>query len=234
MPNDATASRNKPSALTRLREMILRGELKPGERLREIELAERLAMSRTPIRQALPALAQEGLLVPAGGRGFAVRAFTRAESLQALHLRGMLEGYAAQRVVLAGAGPAIAEALAPIIAEIDDLLMQPAVLGITEERYGELNERLHAIVVEGAEDALLHDLVARCNVVPFTSPRVVAFEENAEAEIFALLRYAQRQHHAIVDAFRMSDGIRAEMLFREHAVTQESGMISPAERKQAR
>ncbi|HKU47536.1 MAG TPA: GntR family transcriptional regulator, partial [Burkholderiales bacterium] len=41
----------------RLREMILRGELPPGERLGEVALAERLGVSRTPIRQALPALA---------------------------------------------------------------------------------------------------------------------------------------------------------------------------------
>jgi GntR family transcriptional regulator of vanillate catabolism len=228
MPNDIAASRNKPSALTRLREMILRGTLKPGERLREVELAERLSMSRTPIRQALPALAQEGLLVPAGGRGYAVRAFTRAESLQALHLRGTLEGYAAQRIVLGGGGPAIAEALAPYVAAIDELLARPNLSDLMEERYGELNERFHAIVVDGAGDALLRDLVARCNVVPFTSPRVVAFEANEDAMILALLRYAQRQHHAILDALRTGDATRAEMLFREHVLTQESGMITSA------
>jgi GntR family transcriptional regulator of vanillate catabolism len=228
MPNDVAPSRNKPSALTRLREMILRGTLKPGERLREVELAERLAMSRTPIRQALPALAQEGLLVPAGARGFTVRAFTRADSLQALHLRGMLEGYAAQRIVLHGRGMAIANALAPHADAIDDLLAQHALSDLMEERYGELNDRFHAIVVEGADDALLRDLVARCNVVPFTSPRVVAFEENEEAKILALLRYAQRQHRAIIDAFKVGDATRVEMLFREHVLTQESGMITPA------
>jgi GntR family transcriptional regulator of vanillate catabolism len=232
MPNDIAASRNKPSALTRLREMILRGTLKPGERLREVELAERLSMSRTPIRQALPALAQEGLLVPAGGRGYAVRAFTRAESLQALHLRGMLEGYSAQRIVLGGGGPAIAEALAPHVAAIDDLLAQPHLSDLMEERYGELNERFHSIVVDGAGDTLLRDLVARCNVVPFTSPRVVAFEDNEEAKLLALLRYAQRQHHAILDALRAGDATRAEMLFREHVLTQESGMSTSAARGQ--
>lgn len=228
MPTDVTAIRNKPSALTRLREMILRGTLKPGERLREVELAERLAMSRTPIRQALPALAQEGLLVPAGGRGFAVRAFTRAESLQALHLRGMLEGYAAQRIVLLGRGPAVAEALMPHLDALEELLAQTSLSDTMEERYGDLNERFHSTVVEAAGEGLLRDLVARCNVVPFTSPRVVAFEANEEAEILALLRYAQRQHHAIVDAFRAGDAMRVEMLFREHALTQESGMITSA------
>jgi GntR family transcriptional regulator of vanillate catabolism len=224
LPDDATTLRAKSSALTRLREMILRGTLKPGERLREVELAERLTMSRTPIRQALPALALEGLLVQAGVRGYAVRSFTRAESLQALHLRAMLEGYAARSIVLAGRGKAIADALAPLIAEVDELLQAGTLSEVLEERYGELNERFHTAVVEGADDPLLRDLIARCNVVPFTSPAVIAFEELEDAEIMDLMRYAQRQHHAIVNALRAGDALRAEMLFREHATTQESSM----------
>jgi GntR family transcriptional regulator of vanillate catabolism len=207
--------------------MILRGTLQPGERVRETDLAERLSMSRTPIRQALPALALEGLLVPAGARGYAVRGFTRADSLQALHLRGVLEGYSAQRVVLSGGGKAMAERLVPLVAEIDELLGQPSLSDTLEERYGELNGRFHSAVVEGAGESLLRDLVARCNVVPFTSPRVVAFAESEEAEILAKLRYAQRQHHAIVDAFHAGDAMRVEMLFREHAMTQESSLLPP-------
>jgi GntR family transcriptional regulator of vanillate catabolism len=227
MLTEATAVRAKPSALTRLREMILRGTLTPGERLREVELAERLAMSRTPIRQALPALALEGLLVPAGGRGYAVRAFTLAESVQALHLRAVMEGYAAQRIVLSGGGEALAEALAPIVAEIDALLTETTLSDAMEEQYGELNDRFHSTVVESAADSLLRDCVARCNVVPFTSPKAVAFEDNEEAEILAVLHYAQRQHHAILDAFRAGDAMRVEMLFREHATTQESNIRTP-------
>jgi GntR family transcriptional regulator of vanillate catabolism len=76
--------------------MILKGELAPGERLAEAKLAEQLGVSRMPIRQALPVLAEEGLVVRAGQRGYAVRAHTRDESVEALHLRGALEGYAAR------------------------------------------------------------------------------------------------------------------------------------------
>jgi DNA-binding GntR family transcriptional regulator len=47
-------------AVVHLREMILRGKLAPGERVAEAPLAEELGMSRTPVRQALPLLAQEG------------------------------------------------------------------------------------------------------------------------------------------------------------------------------
>ena len=60
-------------AMLRLREMVLRGELAAGERVPEAAVAKRLGLSRTPVRQALPALAQEGLLVTAGRRGYIVR-----------------------------------------------------------------------------------------------------------------------------------------------------------------
>jgi len=53
------------TVINQLREMILQGRLQPAERVPEAELAARLGVSRTPIRQALPALAQEGLLVSA-------------------------------------------------------------------------------------------------------------------------------------------------------------------------
>jgi GntR family transcriptional regulator of vanillate catabolism len=214
----------KPSALIRLREMILRGILKPGERLLEVELAERLHMSRTPIRQALPALALEGLLVPAGGRGYAVRAFTRSESVEALHLRAALEGFAARTVILNGAGPALADLLDPLVAEGDALLAEGTLSDSLEERYGLMNDRFHSTVLDGARNSLLVDLIARCNVVPFTAPNVIAFEDHDDAEIVDLLRYAHRQHHAIVNALRSADTMRAEMLFREHAMTQESSM----------
>ena len=50
-----------------LRQAILKGELEPGERLMEIQLAERLGVSRTPIREAIRMLEQEGLKLPAVG-----------------------------------------------------------------------------------------------------------------------------------------------------------------------
>ena len=84
--------------------MILRGDLAPGERLAELALAERLGVSRTPIRQALPALAREGLLAAAGRRGYVVRSFSPQDVVDAIETRGLLEGLAARRVAERGAG----------------------------------------------------------------------------------------------------------------------------------
>lgn len=218
-------SQQQPSVLIRLREMILRGDLSPGERLFEVELADRLQVSRTPIRQALPALAMEGLLMPAG-RGYCVRSFTREESVGALHLRALLEGHAARLIVLKGRAQMAIDVLTPLLDEIDAILdVRPSYITLRDV-YGRLNARFHDIILEQAMDSLLTDLIARCNVVPFTAPDMVAFDEQDEETILQTLRYAHRQHHAIVDALRTLDGTRVEMLFREHAMTQEASMIS--------
>jgi len=83
-------------ALLDLRELVLRGELRPGERVSELQMVERLGVSRTPVRTALVRLQDEGLLEAIPSGGFAVKAFTEREVLEAIEIRGTLEGLAAR------------------------------------------------------------------------------------------------------------------------------------------
>ena len=84
-----------------LRQAILKGELKPGESLMEIALAERLGVSRTPIREAMRKLEQEGLVTAEQGKGFYVNA-QDSEMLIEQHLRkveaSLTEAIAAARI----------------------------------------------------------------------------------------------------------------------------------------
>jgi GntR family transcriptional regulator of vanillate catabolism len=207
-----------------LREMILRGELAPGERVTEADIATRLGISRTPVRQALPALALEGLLVRSGQRGFAVREFKSSDSLDALRLRAVLEGYAARRVAEIGVAPALLRGLRECLAAGDALFDSRRLQEDDEVRYGEMNARFHALILEGSGVHLLPSLAARCNVVPFAGPDRIAFSEVGKQTMYDLLFYAHRQHHAIVDAMVAGQGDRAEFLFREHAISQEHSM----------
>src|SRR5262249_19611471 len=97
------ATTHQARVIVQLRELILRGELAPGERVGEAALAERLGVSRTAIRQALALLAQEGLLQAADTRGYFVRSFSAQEVLDAIDVRGVLEGLAARVVAERGA-----------------------------------------------------------------------------------------------------------------------------------
>ena len=79
-----------------LREAILRGDLKPGERLMELQLAAKLGVSRTPIREAIRMLQQEGLAVTIPRRGAEVAAMTEKDMEDVLQVREALEILAVQ------------------------------------------------------------------------------------------------------------------------------------------
>ena len=79
-----------------LRQAILRGELEPGERLMEIHLADRLGVSRTPIREAIRKLELEGLVVMIPRRGAIVASITEKDLKDVLEGRRTLEIMAAE------------------------------------------------------------------------------------------------------------------------------------------
>src|SRR6185312_5097619 len=83
-------------ALLEMRELLLRGEFRPGERLREIPLAARLKVSRTPLRLVLDRLEQEGLLTARPTGGFVATEFSVQDIHDGIEIRGMLEGTAAR------------------------------------------------------------------------------------------------------------------------------------------
>ncbi|MBW8720350.1 MAG: GntR family transcriptional regulator [Polaromonas sp.] len=86
------------TVLMQLRDLILRGEFEPGQRLAEQQLAERLGASRTPVRAALVTLEQEGLVEANDTGKYLVRQFTPREVADAIAVRGHLEGMAARLV----------------------------------------------------------------------------------------------------------------------------------------
>ena len=79
-----------------LREAILKGELKPGERLMELQLASKLGVSRTPIREAIRMLEQEGLAVTMPRKGAEVAKMTLKDMEDVLEVREALDELAAK------------------------------------------------------------------------------------------------------------------------------------------
>jgi len=87
----AVVSVSAPSVADALREAILQGDLSPGEQIRQAEWAERLGTSRIPVREALKALAAEGLLSHDHNRGYFVIRFGADEMAQIYLMRRLLE-----------------------------------------------------------------------------------------------------------------------------------------------
>ncbi len=212
--------------MNRIRELILSGELAPGERVTEAALATRLGMSRTPIRNVLPGLAAEGLIEPVGRRGFAVRAFSNQDCLQALELRSVLEGQAARMLVRKGASEALIAELNQCLDQGDAIFGKRYLDREDEREYGEMNGRFHDLIVGACNVPVLRTMVERLNNVPFVAPAVIVFDQVGLRRAFELLFLAHGQHHAIVEAIVMRDGERAENLFREHANQQRVSMFA--------
>lgn len=78
-----------------LRQAILRGEMEPGERLMEIQLADKLGVSRTPIREAIRKLELEGLVIMIPRKGAEVAHITEKDMRDVLEVRAALEELAA-------------------------------------------------------------------------------------------------------------------------------------------
>lgn len=203
--------------IVRIREMILHGELAPGQRVREVELAGALGVSRTPVREALPILAQEGMLTQLDTRGFVVREFTPQEIMDAIDVRGVLEGLAAR--ILAEQGPArrVMQALYECLREGDDIFAKRHVLESDEERYGDMNKQFHALIVQGAGSKVITDALERNDRIPFASAHAIAFDRVDLRRMFDMLWYSHRQHHAIVQALENGEGHRVSGLMFEHA-----------------
>jgi len=81
----------RDAIFNQLRQDIITGDLKPGERLREIKLAEKMGASRTPIREAIRRLEMEGLVVMVPRHGATVAGITRKQLMDVLEIRRALE-----------------------------------------------------------------------------------------------------------------------------------------------
>ena len=213
---DAASSQNV-TALLKLRELILSGELKPGERLSELALVERLGVSRTPIRTAMMRLEQEGLAhsIPTGG--FAVSAFSERDIHAAIEIRGTLEGLAARLAAERRPSQGDLLDLKETLAALDVLIAGKGVTTSNFSRYVELNGRFHQHVIELADSQVLTRQIARAVALPFASPSAFVTVQTNLSEARALFIVAQDHHRCIARAIEDGEGERAEFIMREHA-----------------
>lgn len=203
-------------AVLRLRDMIASGVLPPGERLLEVQLVERLEVSRTPIRAALLRLEQEGLLEALPSGGYIVRRLAEPDAMIAIEMRGTLEGLAARLAAERGVTPAAIGAARELLAGMD-ALVQPDEMRIDIEAYVALNASFHALIIEMSGSELLAREIDRVAAMPFASPSALVPLEPNSAATHHVLTIAQHQHHLVIEAIEARQGSRAEDLMREHA-----------------
>ncbi|MBK7059715.1 MAG: GntR family transcriptional regulator [Rubrivivax sp.] len=206
------------SVVAALRQLIVDGAYPPGSRLAEIPVADTLGVSRTPVRLAFRTLEQEGLLARAGKRGRVVRAFTAADVLCAIEVRGALEGLAARRLAEAGVPPAQRAVLQACLDEGEIVLAKGHLAEGDVDRWAQLNRTFHAQIVDSTGSRVIADAIARNNHLPFASADSITVDKQALDQALRKLQLAQMQHRLIVDALLGGESARAESLMREHAL----------------
>jgi DNA-binding GntR family transcriptional regulator len=138
-----------------LRQAILNGRLKAGERLVEGRLAEELGVSRNPVREAIRVLASEGLIEVTARRGASVVTMTEQEARETIEVRALLEG---QNARLA-ARRQDKEILRRIEAVLDE--GAEAVAANRNDELTDLNQQFHHELAEAGQNRLLADLLKR-------------------------------------------------------------------------
>ncbi len=204
-------------ALTELRQRILSGELSGGERLLEVPLTKLLNISRTPVREAMSRLVEEGLLDRAKS-GFVVRVFGKQDVADAIELRGVLEGTAARLAAERGVSEKQLAMFASIVHSLDKCLKH-APFNIDFDGYSRLNAEFHTVLASLAGSQIIERELERVSKLPFASPSAFLPDKIEIAGSRHSLIIAQSQHREILAAITQRAGARAEAIAREHAQT---------------
>ena len=190
-------------AYERLKTAIKHADLQPGDLLSEGRIAKALGISRTPVREAIRRLAQEGLLQVIPGRAIAVAAPSIQDVLDALHIRELLEPELTRLA---------AESLpkqAREILEQSIIAMEQAAEADDHLAWSKADTIWHETLSNFSPNKLLGKLVleARNRVIG------IVFQEYYAP---AYLIEGTREHRVIVDAILAEDGDRAENLMQKH------------------
>ncbi len=223
------ADSGRPNRLvSALREMLLRGDFKPGQRLTELGVAAILKASRTPVREALEKLAQQALLKPLRSGGFAVAEFTVDEIWDAIELRGVLEGTAARLAAERLANREELSVLGDYCDRMDALALDSPDLH-ESATYGDLNRGFHAEFCRLAKNVVLARSLEAVLALPFAAPGALLFDQAEPALLGGL---AREHHRAILEAIENREGTRAESLAREHARISRTKLVRVLENRE--
>ena len=190
-------------AAARLRTLIVRGELQPGQQLGEADLSDALGISRTPLREALKQLATEGLVELRLNRGAVVAPFRREELRELFEAVAGIERCAAE-LAAARMEPRELERLEALQEKIEWHHSRGEL-----RDYFEINQQIHSAIVDGARNSVLkttHEvLLARAERARFFALSVLGrWDESV------------REHQDILAALKAGDAISAGQLLGHH------------------
>lgn len=201
-----------------LREAIILGRLKPGERLMEIQLAEEMGVSRTPVREAIRKLELEGFVVMVPRKGAYVAGISVKDIVDVFEVRAALEGMAA--------GLAAERITNEEMDQLERLLL----------RINKLGDEDFDAVVEG--DTNLHELIYQASrnqrlvqIITHLQEQIQRFRMTSLSQP-GRTKIALDEHKAIVEAISDRNVDLAQSLAREHIENAEQSLLNALRREE--
>jgi DNA-binding GntR family transcriptional regulator len=188
-----------------IRRAILEGRLAPGDVLREEQLARELGTSRTPVREALIELRNEGLVEARATQRAVVRAYNASELHDIYGLRAALEAYAAC-LAAERATPATNRELAASVDRFHELAQRGG--DIVNELVAE-NLVFHGVIAEATGVPRLQKMIDQVMVIPKRYRAYAAYTPEHRGTV-------ENDHRAIADAIRRRDADAAGRLMEQH------------------
>ncbi|MBT56657.1 MAG: GntR family transcriptional regulator [Mameliella sp.] len=196
----ANAASQGNATYRRLLDEIREGRLMPGERLRETELAERLGVSRTPVREAIRQLEADGLVGHVPRIGASVRKLDYAEVMELYEMRAVLEGTAARLAARAASEVELQE-----LAALNEQLAGAG----TGPEASRLNRIFHATLLDAAKNRFLsRSMLSLQRALLILGPSQLSDSARAVEAV--------DEHRHLLDALLTRDGAVAESAMRAH------------------
>jgi DNA-binding GntR family transcriptional regulator len=204
-------------AVDRLRDLIVQGDLVPGQRLNERLLSEKLAISRTPLREAIKLLATEGLVELLPNRGAVVATMDTARLAETLQVMGALEGLAGELACR----KSTPEQIAQIRGLHDEMLSMHARGDLAG--YFRYNQAIHLKIVEASGNPVLANTYRHLNV----NVRRARYMANLSRERWDA---AVREHEEILRALAARDVAKLKRLLRDHLANKMASVLTGLEK----
>jgi DNA-binding GntR family transcriptional regulator len=204
-------------AVDRLRDLIVQGDLAPGQRLNERLLSEKLAISRTPLREAIKLLATEGLVELLPNRGAVVATMDTARLAETLQVMGALEGLAGELACRKSTPEQIAE-----IRDLHNEMLSMHARGDLAS-YFRYNQAIHLKIVEASGNPVLANTYRHLNV----NVRRARYMANLSKERWDA---AVREHEEILRALAARDVTRLKRLLRDHLANKMASVLTELEK----
>ncbi len=196
-------SSQRETAYEKLHQLIASGELAPGERVMELEIARQFGLSRTPVREAIRKMEAEGIISHSPHIGAVVRKLSHQEIVELYEMRLVLEEAAA-----AMAAKHASEAEIALMRVLNEQILESE----NSAEAAQINAKFHALIFEAARNQFLirsfHELSRLIIILGATT----IDDEKRREEVYA-------QHNQIVDAIEAGSEGDAKIFIRNHFIT---------------